>query len=243
MDLLFPHHESEIAQSKACNHTNPAKYWLHNNMITVNGQKMAKSLDNGILIKELFSGTHRLLDQAYSPMTLRFFLLQAHYRSTLDFSNEALKAAEKGFHRLMSSAKNLEEISISQSSDINVKGWRDKLYAQINDDLSTPQVIATLFEGVKWINELKANKINIRKEDLDILRKNFQFFVFEILGFVPEKTENNYTLDGVMNLVLEIRNIAKQNKDWETADKIRNQLKESGIEIMDGKDGSSFIIK
>jgi cysteinyl-tRNA synthetase len=109
--------------------------------------------------------------------------------------------------------------------------------------LSTPQVIATLFEGVKWINELKANKINIRKEDLDILRKNFQFFVFEILGFVPEKTENNYTLDGVMNLVLEIRNIAKQNKDWETADKIRNQLKESGIEIMDGKDGSSFIIK
>jgi cysteinyl-tRNA synthetase len=176
-------------------------------------------------------------------MTLRFFLLQAHYRSTLDFSNEALKAAEKGFHRLMSSAKNLEEISISQSSDINVKGWRDKLYAQINDDLSTPQVIATLFEGVKWINELKANKINIRKEDLDILRKNFQFFVFEILGFVPEKTENNYTLDGVMNLVLETRNIAKQNKDWETADKIRNQLKESGIEIMDGKDGSSFIIK
>jgi cysteinyl-tRNA synthetase len=242
MDLLFPHHESEIAQSKACNHTNPAKYWLHNNMITVNGQKMAKSLDNGILIKELFSGNHRLLDQAYSPMTLRFFLLQAHYRSTLDFSNEALKAAEKGFQRLMNGVKSVEGLNSSLESDYDIAEWKDKLYGQLNDDLSTPQVIATLFEAVKWINEVVAGRSKIAKEDLKILKTTFKVFVFEILGFVHEKSSNNQTLDGVMDLVLEIRNTAKSNKDWETADKIRNQLNELGIEIMDGKDGSSFKI-
>ena len=242
MDLLFPHHESEIAQSKACNETNPAKYWLHNNMITVNGQKMAKSLDNGILIKELFSGNHRLLDQAYSPMTLRFFLLQAHYRSTLDFSNEALKAAEKGFQRLMNGVKSVEGLKSSLESDYDIAEWKDKLYGQLNDDLSTPQVIATLFEAVKWINEIVAGRSKIAKEDLKILKTTFKIFVFEILGFVHEKSSNNQTLDGVMDLVLEIRNTAKSNKDWETADKIRNQLNELGIEIMDGKDGSSFKI-
>ena len=242
MDLLFPHHESEIAQSKACNHTNPAKYWLHNNMITVNGQKMAKSLDNGILIKELFSGNHRLLDQAYSPMTLRFFLLQAHYRSTLDFSNEALKAAEKGFQRLMNGVKSVEGLKPSLESDYDITEWKDKLYGQLNDDLSTPQVIATLFDAVKWINEIVAGRSKIAKEDLKILKTTFKIFVFEILGFVHEKSSNNQTLDGVMDLVLEIRNTAKSNKDWETADKIRNQLNELGIEIMDGKDGSSFKI-
>ena len=242
MDLLFPHHESEIAQSKACNHTNPAKYWLHNNMITVNGQKMAKSLDNGILITELFSGNHRLLDQAYSPMTLRFFLLQAHYRSTLDFSNEALKAAEKGFQRLMNGVKSVEGLKSSLESDYDIAEWKDKLYGQLNDDLSTPQVIATLFEAVKWINEIVAGRSKIAKEDLKILKTTFKIFVFEILGFVHEKSSNNQTLDGVMDLVLEIRNTAKSNKDWETADKIRNQLNELGIEIMDGKDGSSFKI-
>lgn len=242
MDLLFPHHESEIAQSKACNQTNPAKYWLHNNMITVNGQKMAKSLDNGILIKELFSGNHRLLDQAYSPMTLRFFLLQAHYRSTLDFSNEALKAAEKGFQRLMNGVKSVEGLKPSLESDYDIAEWKDKLYGQLNDDLSTPQVIATLFEAVKWINEIAAGRSKIAKEDLKILKTTFKIFVFEILGFVHEKSSNNQTLDGVMDLVLEIRNTAKSNKDWETADKIRNQLNELGIEIMDGKDGSSFKI-
>ena len=240
MDLLFPHHESEIAQSKACNHTNPAKYWLHNNMITVNGQKMAKSLDNGILIHELFDGNHHLLDQAYSPMTLRFFLLQAHYRSTLDFSNEALKAAEKGFQRLMNGVKSLEELKPSPNSDYDVSAWKDKLYGQLNDDLSTPQVIATLFEAVKWINEIVSNRSKIDNDDLKILKTTFKTFVLEILGFVPEKSENNHTLDGVMDLVLEIRNTAKTTKDWETADKIRDRLKESGIEIMDDKNGSTY---
>ena len=242
MDLLFPHHESEMAQSKACNHTNPAKYWMHNNMITVNGQKMAKSLGNGILIQEMFKGKHHLLDQAYSPMTLRFFLLQAHYRSTLDFSNEALKAAEKGFQRLMNGVRILEELTPSSDSDYNVNEWRKKLYDQLNDDLSTPQVIATLFEAVKKINEIAANRLKISVKDLEILKTTFKLFVFEILGFVSEKTENNHTLDGIMDLVLEIRNTAKQNKDWDTADKIRKQLKESGVEIMDDKNGSTYRI-
>lgn len=242
MDLLFPHHESEMAQSKACNHTNPAKYWMHNNMITVNGQKMAKSLGNGILIQEMFEGKHHLLDQAYSPMTLRFFLLQAHYRSTLDFSNEALKAAEKGFQRLMNGVRILEELTPSSDSDYNVNEWRKKLYDQLNDDLSTPQVIATLFEAVKKINEIAANRLKISVKDLEILKTTFKLFVFEILGFVSEKTENNHTLDGIMDLVLEIRNTAKQNKDWDTADKIRKQLKESGVEIMDDKNGSTYRI-
>lgn len=242
MDLLFPHHESEIAQSTACNHTNPAKYWMHNNMITVNGQKMAKSLGNGILIQELFEGKHHLLDQAYSPMTLRFFLLQAHYRSTLDFSNEALKAAQKGFQRLMNGVRILEELTPSSDSDYNVNEWRKKLYDQLNDDLSTPQVIATLFEAVKKINEIAANRVKISEKDLEILKTTFKLFVFEILGFVSEKTENNHTLDGIMDLVLEIRNTAKQNKDWDTADKIRKQLKESGVEIMDDKNGSTYRI-
>ena len=242
MDLLFPHHESEMAQSKACNHTNPAKYWMHNNMITVNGQKMAKSLGNGILIQEMFEGKHHLLDQAYSPMTLRFFLLQAHYRSTLDFSNEALKAAQKGFQRLMNGVRILEELTPSSDSDYNVNEWRKKLYDQLNDDLSTPQVIATLFEAVKKINEIAANRLKISVKDLEILKTTFKLFVFEILGFVSEKTENNHTLDGIMDLVLEIRNTAKQNKDWDTADKIRKQLKESGVEIMDDKNGSTYRI-
>lgn len=242
MDLLFPHHESEMAQSKACNHTNPAKYWMHNNMITVNGQKMAKSLGNGILIQEMFEGNHHLLDQAYSPMTLRFFLLQAHYRSTLDFSNEALKAAEKGFQRLMNGVRILEELTPSSDSDYNVNEWQKKLYDQLNDDLSTPQVIATLFEAVKKINEIAANRVKISEKDLEILKTIFKLFVFEILGFVSEKTENNHTLDGIMDLVLEIRNTAKQNKDWDTADKIRKQLKESGVEIMDDKNGSTYRI-
>lgn len=242
MDLLFPHHESEMAQSKACNHTNPAKYWMHNNMITVNGQKMAKSLGNGILIQEMFEGKHHLLDQAYSPMTLRFFLLQAHYRSTLDFSNEALKAAEKGFQRLMNGVRILEELTPSSDSDYNVNEWRKKLYDQLNDDLSTPQVIATLFEAVKKINEIAANRLKISEKDLEILKTTVKLFVFEILGFVSEKTENNHTLDGIMDLVLEIRNTAKQNKDWDTADKIRKQLKESGVEIMDDKNGSTYRI-
>jgi cysteinyl-tRNA synthetase len=239
MDLLFPHHESEIAQTTACGCSTPS-YWIHNNMITINGQKMAKSLNNGVLIEELFSGNHHLLDQAYSPMTLRFFLLQAHYRSTLDFSNEALQAAEKGFQRMMNAAAKSESLPTADVSDMNVSAWKDKLYEQMNNDMATPQVIATLFEAAKWINEIDAKKRMISAEDKAILHETFHEFTFGVLGLVSEATGNNEALNGVMKLVLDIRKSAKENKDWPTADKIRDGLKEAGIEVMDGKEGSTY---
>ena len=240
MDLLFPHHESEIAQSKACNHATPAKYWIHNNMITINGQKMAKSLNNGVLIEELFTGNHHLLEQAYSPMTLRFFLLQAHYRSTLDFSNEALQAAEKGYKRLMNAAAKVGGLSTSASSEMDVNTWKQKLYEAMNEDLATPQVVATLFEAAKWINEVDAKKMNISAADKEILATTFSVFVFDILGLKPEEEGNNNKLDAVMKMVIDLRKQAKENKDWATADKIRDELNAVGIEIMDGKEGTTY---
>jgi cysteinyl-tRNA synthetase len=240
MDLLFPHHESEIAQSKACNHTAPAKYWMHNNMITINGQKMAKSLNNGVLIEELFSGNHHLLEQAYSPMTLRFFLLQAHYRSTLDFSNEALQAAEKGYKRLMNAAKKVKDLPVSQTSEVDTTAWKAKLYEAMNEDLATPQVVATLFESAKWINEIDANKMTISSEHKQVLADTFTTFVFDVLGLKPEEEGNTNTLDAVMQMVIDLRAQAKANKDWATADKIRNELMEAGIELMDSREGTSY---
>ena len=239
MDLLFPHHESEIAQTTACGCSTPS-YWIHNNMITINGQKMAKSLNNGVLIEELFSGNHHLLDQAYSPMTLRFFLLQAHYRSTLDFSNEALQAAEKGFQRMMNAAAKSESLPTADVSDMNVSAWKDKLYEQMNNDMATPQVIATLFEAAKWINEIDAKKQMISAEDKAILHETFHVFTFGMLGLASEASGNNEALNGVMKLVLDIRKSAKENKDWPMADKIRDGLKEAGVEVMDGKEGSTY---
>ncbi len=242
IDLLFPHHESEIAQSTSCGCSTP-RYWMHNNMITINGQKMAKSLNNGVLIEELFTGNHDLLEQAYSPMTLRFFLLQAHYRSTLDFSNEALQAAEKGYHRLMNAAAKIANLTTSISSDVDFKKWREKLFVHMNNDIATPQVIATLFEAAKWINEIDAKNMCLSAEDKTLLQETFTFFTFDILGLTQEKTTNNEVLNGVMNMVLDIRKTAKENKDWTTADKIREGLIQAGIDIMDGKEGSTFKIK
>jgi cysteinyl-tRNA synthetase len=242
MDLLFPHHESEIAQGTVCNHKAPVKYWIHNNMITVNGQKMAKSLNNGILIEELFSGDHHLLDQAYGPMTLRFFLLQAHYRGTLDFSNEALQAAEKGYKRLMNAASKLDGLPTSETNEIDVKPWKEKLYDLMNEDLSTPQVVASLFDASKWINEIDAKNLKINETSKELLVKTFQSFVFDILGLQLETSENSDKMDAVMKLVMDIRSDAKENKDWSTADKIRDELKAAGIEIMDSKEGSSYKI-
>ncbi len=239
MDLLFPHHESEIAQSHSCGRSTP-KYWLHNNMITINGQKMAKSLNNGVLIEELFSGNHHLLEQAYSPMTLRFFLLQAHYRSTLDFSNEALQAAEKGYKRLMNAASKIEEIVASDQNDLDIISWKEKIYEQMDTDMATPQVVASLFEAAKWINELSAKKLKIDQKNKDILVATFVSFVFDILGLEAESDGNSEALDGVMNLVLDIRKSAKSNKDWGTADKIRDGLKDAGIEVMDSREGTTY---
>lgn len=239
MDLLFPHHESEIAQSHSCGRSTP-KYWLHNNMITINGQKMAKSLNNGVLIEELFSGNHHLLEQAYSPMTLRFFLLQAHYRSTLDFSNEALQAAEKGYKRLMNAASKIEEIVASDQNDLDIISWKEKIYEQMDTDMATPQVVASLFEAAKWINELSVKKLKIDQKNKDILVATFVSFLFDILGLEAESDGNSEALDGVMNLVLDIRKSAKSNKDWGTADKIRDGLKDAGIEVMDSREGTTY---
>ena len=244
MDLLFPHHESEIAQSTACNHVSPAKYWLHNNMITINGQKMAKSLNNGILMEEMFAGEHHLLDKAYSPMTLRFFLMQAHYRGTVDFSNEALSAAEKGYKRLCEAVKRSKKLSPSEKTEVDVRTWSEKFISVMNDDLNTPQAIAVLFEAVKWVNEIEAGRLAIDSENLELFKEQLHSYFFEILGFkLEEDNENSEKLDGLMELLLEIRKEAKERKDYGTADLIRNQLNQLGIEIMDGKEGSSYRLK
>jgi cysteinyl-tRNA synthetase len=242
MDLIFPHHESEIAQSKAANNgEQPVNYWMHNNMITINGQKMGKSLGNFITLEDLFNGQNSVLDKAYSPMNIRFFMLQAHYRSPLDFSNAALQAAEKGYQKLITAIEKLENIHTYDTSSINVDELIDKSYAAINDDLNTPILIAHLFDGVKKINLLIENKAKINQLDLEKLSHFYRTFVYDILGLKPEqaKADNkNELLEGVMKTLLELRAQAKQKKDWNTADLIRNELTKLNIRITDTKDGA-----
>lgn len=246
MDLLFPHHECEIAQSQASNKTQPAKYWLHNNMITINGQKMGKSLGNFITLNELFSGDHKLLKKAYTPMTVRFFILQAHYRSTLDFSNEALLAAEKGYKRLTEAMDLLDELKTSEESSVDVKSLEEKCYKALNDDFNTPVAIATLFDGVKIINSIAAGKEKISKKDLQSLKQHFHVFYFDILGLQPDEntaTGQDDRLDEVMQLVLELRSRARKEKDFDTADKIRDELKKLHIVVKDSKDGATWTVE
>ena len=245
MDLLFPHHESEIAQSVAAHHCDPAKYWLHNNMITINGQKMGKSLGNFIKLDEFLSGKHPSLEKAYSPMTIRFFILQAHYRSPLDFSNEALQAAEKGLQKLMKSIETLGKLSASASSTSDISALQAKCYAAMNDDFNSPILIAHLFEGVRIINSVHDKKESLTAEDIALLGKLMNAFVTEILGIIPEHDPNkgNQVLDGIMQLVLEIRNNARTNKDWATSDKIRDELAKVNIAVKDTKDGATWSIE
>lgn len=241
MDLLFPHHESEIAQSTACNHENPAKYWVHHNMITINGQKMAKSLDNGVLISELFTGDHRLLDKAYSPMTLKFFILQAHYRGTLDFSNEALTAAEKGLKRLLQAYKTSKSLKFSESSDFNVKELIQKSYDVLNEDLNTPMLIANLFEAVAWVNKVNDGHAALIEEDINELTNYFNTFLFDILGLkIEHENQEETRINDLMTILLEMRNEAKMNKDYQKADEIRQKLQNAGFEIKDSKEGTTF---
>ncbi len=246
MDLIFPHHEAEIAQSTAALGHESVQYWMHNNMITINGQKMGKSLGNFITLNELFSGSHKLLEKAYSPMTIRFFILQAHYRGTVDFSNEALQSAEKGFYRLMNGIEAIEKIKSGNKSTINVDALIDKCYAAINDDFNTPILIANLFEGVKTINSIIAGNESINEADLTKLRKLFNDFAFEILGLLPEnksdKEDNNLSSE-LIKMMLTMRVEAKANKDWATADKIRNELTNLGVIIKDTKDGFEWEMK
>ncbi len=238
MDLLFPHHECEIAQSNAANGKESVKYWLHNNMITINGQKMGKSLGNFITLSEFFTGNHKALTKAYSPMTIRFFILQAHYRGTVDFSNEALIAAEKGMKRLTQSYSTIKKLKTSESSTSNIKQLLQNCYDAMNDDLNSPILIANLFEAVRIINSVKDNIETITTEDLVILQKIIDDFAIEILGLKDEgsKTDNN-VVDELMNLVIQLRQNARSNKDYATSDKIRDELSKINISVKDTKEG------
>ena len=244
MDLVFPHHEAEIAQSNACNNCNPVNYWMHNNMITVDGKKMGKSLGNFINLEEFFNGTHDKLDRAYSPMTIRFFILQAHYRSTIDFSNVALQAAEKGLKKLMNAMETLQSLTSSDSSTYDVSGLEKKCYESINDDFNTPIVIAHLFDGVRIINSVKDGKESLKPSDIEKLKSIFNVFVNDILGLVATKESSGKDLTNeIMELVLQLRGNAKKNKDFNTADLIRDELDKSGIQIKDSREGSSWEVE
>jgi cysteinyl-tRNA synthetase len=240
MDLLFPHHESEIAQSKGSCGKAPVKYWMHNNMITINGQKMGKSLGNFITLKQFFTGDHKLLEKAYTPMAIRFFILQAHYRSTLDFSNEGLIAAEKAFQRIINAIDTLEKLNPSDSSTVSVAELEQKCFDAMNDDLNTAIVLSHLFEAVRIINSANAGTESLTVADIDKLKSLMNLFVFDILGLKREEKKSDDDMDGLMNLLLSIRAQAKANKDFATSDKIRDELIKLNFTIKDGKDGSTW---
>lgn len=251
MDLQFPHHESEIAQCQGAFGKSPVNYWLHNNMLTINGQKMARSLGNFITLEELFSGNHEKLEQAYSPMTIRFFTLQTHYRTPIDFSNEALQAAEKGFYRLMNSLDALNSLVYGKQGNMNeeldkeINELIESLFTSLSDDINTPQTLSSLFNLSRHINSFKDNKADlgaIPKETFEKLKKYFNDFVTVVLGLVKEESGSNDKLDGVMDLILDLRKQARENKDWAMSDKIRDELAKVGIQVKDGKDGSSYSI-
>jgi cysteinyl-tRNA synthetase len=241
MDLVFPHHESEIAQAVAINGVDHVRYWMHNNMITIDGQKMGKSLNNFITLDQFFTGDHPALHQAYSPITIRFFILQAHYRSTVDFSNEALQAAEKGLQRMLAAMDTLKTLKSSDKSTVDIIGLKQKCYDAMNDDFNSPILIAHLFDGVRMINSINDGKETISADDLELLRKLFNDFVYEILGFTSEAQTaggNDELVEGLMETILDLRKNAKVNKDWPTADKIRDDLGSLNIEVKDTKDGA-----
>ncbi|PIE86114.1 MAG: cysteine--tRNA ligase [Bacteroidia bacterium] len=245
MDLMFPHHECEIAQSVAANKVESVKLWMHNNMITINGQKMGKSLGNFITLEELFSGKHQLLEQAYSPMTIKFFILQAHYRSPLDFSNSALQASEKGLQRLFKGIETLSKLTPSAESTFKVKTFIQQCYDAINDDFNTPILIAHLFDGIKLINSVNDGKEKLAQADIDALMEHYKSFVFEILGIQQPESSNakQEVLADLVDMILNLRLEAKANKDFKTADNIREQLTKLGFTIKDKKDGFEWELK
>ena len=245
MDLIFPHHECEIAQAVASQGEPMVKYWMHNNMITSNGQKMGKSLGNFITLEQFFTGNHELLKQAFSPMAIRFFILSAHYRGTVDFSNDALVASEKGLERLMNGLNDLDRITPTDKCDDEtmkvVKELRQKCYDAMNDDLATPLVISHLFEACSTVNKLLDHKATICQDCLDELKQVMRLFAFDILGLRDEKADNNEDREEaygkVVDMVLSLRAKARANKDWVTCDQIRDALKDAGFEVKDTKDG------
>ena len=245
MDLIFPHHECEIAQAVASEGHEIVLYWVHNNMVTVNGKKMGKSLGNFITLEEFFEGSHELLTQAFTPMTIRFFMLQAHYRSTVDFSNEALQASAKGMERLMDAYRALDEMKTSaESGHLPIQDYFDACYSAMNDDMNSPMVIAQLFEAAKRINAAKAGDEAMGAEDVEGLKALFDTFLFEILGMQKpgegESKGHEEAFSGAMELLLRLRAEAKSKKDWETSDKIRDELTRLGFEIKDTKEGAEW---
>jgi cysteinyl-tRNA synthetase len=241
MDLAATHHTNEIAQSEACNHVQPAKYWMHTNMLTVNGTRMSKSAGNGFLPHQLFTGDHPLLKKGFSPMTVKFFMLQAHYRSTLDFSNEALDASEKGFKRLMNAVHVMDKLVADQEdvSEFDIASIKENCIAAMNDDFNSPVVIAELFEAARIINTVYDGKGKINAADLELLKSIMQEFLFDIFGLKDEDASNE-ELNSVLDLVIDIRQAAKENKDYATSDKIRIGLQSMGILLKDSKEGTTW---
>jgi cysteinyl-tRNA synthetase len=244
MDLLFPHHDCEIAQNVAVSGKESVKYWMHNNLVTINGQKMSKSLGNSISLDQCFTGAHDLLQRSYTPMTVRFFMLQAHYRSTLDFSNEALQAAEKGLERLFDGMENLKKIKPSVSSSFLPSGIEERFYEAMNDDLNTPVAISVLFEGIKNINAAVAGTEKLTREDIEQTYQLYQSVTEKVLGLKKEvdPCANNELIPGLVELLLSMRNDARDRKDFKTADKIRDELARLRVSVKDTKDGNEWSI-
>ncbi|MFH6970788.1 cysteine--tRNA ligase [Flavobacterium petrolei] len=244
MDLKFPHHECEIAQNEACTGQTPVNYWLHANMLTLNGKKMAKSTGNNILPREILTGENTILSKAFSASVARFFMLQAHYRSILDFSDDAIVAAEKGYKRLMEAMNSLKEITADTKSTIDISAWKQSCYDAMNDDFNTPILIAQLFEGVRFVNLLKDGKETLNTDDLNNFAKAMHDFVFDVLGLEDEKVSdsNNDKLEGTVNMLIDMRKQARDNKNFALSDQIRDQLIALGIQLKDGKEGTTFSI-
>lgn len=243
MDLKFPHHECEIAQGEAATGKNPVNYWMHANMLTLNGKKMAKSTGNNILPNEIFSGDNPNLSKAFSPSVARFFMLQAQYRSILDFSNDALLASEKGFNRMMDAHRNIDLLPVSTASTFSLADWKQQCYDAMNDDFNSPVLIARLFEAVKFINSVKEGEENLSEEDKKELKETMQTFIFDVLGLVDTvvvNEDNSEKLSGTVELLIKLRAEARNNKDFATSDQIRDQLQALGIQLKDGKEGTTF---
>lgn len=239
IDLMPTHHTNEIAQNVAACNKMPVNYWVHTNMLTVNGQKMSKSLGNSFLPQELFSGNHALLNKGYSPMTVRFFMMQAHYRSTLDFSNEALEASEKGFKRLMNSFTLLDSLNASGSTEVEIAPLQQRCYEAMNDDFNSPVLIAELFEASRIVNSVYDNKLKIDAKNLELLKKLMNDFIIDVLGLKNEQAAND-DLPKVLDMIVGLRNGAKMNKDYATSDRIRDGLQQIGFQLKDGKEGTTW---
>ncbi len=240
MDLKFPHHECEVAQGVASTGKDPVNYWMHANMLTLNGQKMSKSTGNTILPGELFSGDNKFMEKAFHPTVVRFFMAQAHYRSILDFSSDALLAAEKGFNKLMNALIDIKELKTGETSSENIEEMVSAFYSAMNDDFNTPILVAKLFDASSYINKVKSGAMSITESDRDLLLKEMNGFIVDVLGIQPIGQESGDKLDGAMNIIIELRKNAREQKDWTTSDLIRDKLNEEGITVKDGADGTTW---